>query len=60
MLGSTSRSDRARPSDTMKPSRASEIAGCSRPFHGIRPLSFHAMANPATVPGTPTERWLSW
>ena len=44
----------------MKPSRASEIAGCSRSFHGIRPLSVQAMFRPATVPGTPTERWLSW
>ncbi len=44
----------------MKPSRASEMAGARSSFHGIRPLSVHAMCRPATVPGTPTATGLSW
>ena len=58
--GSTPLSDRARPSVTTKPSRASAIAGSTRRCQGSLPCSFQARCRPATVPGTPTARWLSW
>ena len=60
--GSTSMpaSDRARPSVTSKPSRASATAGSTRSFHGLLPCFCHARCRPATVPGTPTERWVLW
>ena len=60
IFGSTSFRDRARPSVTTKPSRASAIAGSTSRLQGSRPCSFQARCRPATVPGTPTERWLSW
>ena len=51
-------SDRARPCETSKPSRASLIDGATSSFHGFEPASFHARCSPATVPGTPTDMWL--
>ena len=56
----TSFSDRASASETGKPSRASAIAGSTSRFQGSLPCSFHARCSPATVPGTPTARWLLW
>ena len=52
-------SERASPSVTTKPSRASRIAGSTSRRQGSLPCSFQAMCRPATVPGTPTARWLS-
>ena len=36
------------------------MAGCNSSFHGFEPCSFQARWSPATVPGTPTDRWLLW
>jgi hypothetical protein len=58
MLGSTSASERAKFSVIGKPSRASAMAGSTSRFHGSFPCAFQAMCMPATVPGTPTARWL--
>src|SRR4029079_6355841 len=53
-------SERESPSVTVKPSHATATAGSPRRFHGSLPCSFHARWSPATVPGTPTARWLLW
>jgi len=44
----------------MMPSRASVTAGATSRRQGSFPCAFQAMCRPATVPGTPTERWLLW
>ena len=36
------------------------MAGSINCGHGSRPCSSHARNKPATVPGTPTARWLWW
>ena len=53
-------SELARRSLTSKPSRASATAGSTRPVHPAPPYRSWARAKPATVPGTPTARWLRW
>ena len=60
MDGRTRASDDANDSVSGNPPRASAMAGSTRRFHGSFPCAFHARWSPATVPGTPTERWLPW
>ena len=60
MAGRTRRRDRERPGVTTMPSRAIAIAGSSSRRQESFPWARQAMCRPATVPGTPTDRWLSW
>jgi hypothetical protein len=49
----------ASPFVTMIPSLARPTAGSTRRVHWILPYFLCASAKPATVPGTPTDLWLS-